>query len=579
MKFIKLKQKFILVLQLVDGLSGRGATKHQGKARSTEDKKDLVSEVEKILSVGFLEGLSAVVTDSGRSKQAEVLTRTRENIASLLEDSEVKEKLGLLTTAKIAHFEVVYKYLLGEEGEELDALVQALFAQKSTNSQEIDFCRYEAVEGLNSHFELKANIRPRKEFFVKFYHEMKRANSEISDAKETIEEINKKKSAADSSARRKTNLVTSQSDVLTSIATLYIQGDRERGLKSHSESYFNKIFGPYLEFNGGSPVIAPGYSLVDGNSDFEQILAGIVDNCQRKRTFWARVWGKLQAGKISALLLEAADKDCSKTALKINSGNVRAREAFSSNWIGNKPSECQAEAKALLDEFNRDKHLLKILPKTIEAGEAKKAKLLDDFARKVADYGKELKSAFNAIRSFRLLVQKAEKKGAAVGGLDSQVKDAEGGEKPQQATFLQKELQLTGERKVDGAIIVKHIEGIADNEQLLSLYDKLKEKEYLIKGNLLRIFSHFRTTMSGEAVKCSETWHTIEAAFTNRVRSNHQAMDGSEQGWTQLVTNYPFLRNHMQAQIVAASDVLLFRPALEQSTEVSPEELSCMAHL
>ncbi len=82
--------------------------------------------------------------------------------------------------------------MLGEEGEELDALVQALFAQKSTNSQEIDFCRYEAVEGLNSHFELKANIRPRKEFFVKFYHEMKRANSEISDAKETIEEINKK---------------------------------------------------------------------------------------------------------------------------------------------------------------------------------------------------------------------------------------------------------------------------------------------------------------------------------------------------------------------------------------------------
>ncbi|RNC77441.1 hypothetical protein DA717_10265 [Piscirickettsiaceae bacterium NZ-RLO2] len=408
---------------------------------------------------------------------------------------------------------------------------------------------------------------------------MQRANSAISKAKETIAEINRKKSAADSLARRKINLVANQSDVLTSIAALYIQGGREYGLKSHSESYFNKIFAPYLEFNGGNPVIAPGYSLVDGNSDFEQILAGIVDNCQSKRTLWARVWGKLQAGKISALLLEAAEKGCSKTALKINSGNVRRREAFSSSWTGKKPSECEAEAKALLDEFNKEKYLLELSSKTIEAGEAKKPKLLDGFAQKVSDYGKELKSAFNAMRDFRLLVQKAEKKGAAAGGLDSQAKGAEGGEKPQQEVLLQKELQLTGERKVDGATIVKHIEGIVGNEQLLSLYDELKEKEYLIKGNLLRVFSHFRTTMSGEAVKCSETWHTIEAAFTNRIRSNHQAMGGSEQGWTQLVTNYPFLRNHMQVQTVAASDVLLFRPALEQSTEISPEELSCMAHL
>ncbi|QGP54230.1 hypothetical protein PsalMR5_01671 [Piscirickettsia salmonis] len=579
MKFIELKQKFILVLQLVDGLSGSGATKHQGTAHSTEDKKDLISAVEEILSVRFLEGLSAVLTDSGRPKQAEILTRTQENIVFLLEDPDVKDSLGLLTTAKIAKFEIVYKYLLGEEGEELDALVQALFAQKSTDSQEINVCRYEAIEGFSSYFDLKANIPPREELFGEFHNEMRKINNEIKSAENTILELESKKITADSLARRKINLVTNQSNALTSIAALYIQGDRKLGLKSHSASYFNKIFGPYFEFNGGSPVIAPGYSLVDGKSDFEQILAGIVDNCQRKRTFWARVWGKLQAGKISALLLEAVDKGCSKTALKIHSGNVRTGEAFSSSWIGKKPSECEAEAKALSDEFNKEKYLLELSSTTIEAGEAKKQKLLNDFTQKVTDYGKELKRVFNAIRSFRLLVQKAEKKGAAAGGLDSQVKGAEGGEKLQQETFLPKELRLTGERKVDGAIIVKHIEGITGNEQLLSLYNELREKEYLIKGNLLRIFSHFRTTMSGEAVKCSETWHTIEAAFTNRVRSNHQAMGGSEQDWTQLVTDYPFLRNHMQAQTGVALEALVFGSVLQQSTEVSPEELNCVAHL
>ncbi|MGJ3501184.1 hypothetical protein PsalN5692_02026 [Piscirickettsia salmonis] len=571
MKFVELKQKFILVLQLVDGLSGSGATKHQGKARSTEDKKDLVSEVEKILSVGFLEGLSAALTDSGRSKQAGALARTQENIASLLEDPEVKDSLGLLTTAKIANLEVVYKYLLGEEGGELDALVQALFAQKNANKQEINFCRYEAVEDLNSHFELNANIPPREGFFSDFHNEMRKINNEIESAERTITEFEIKKSAADSLARRKINLVTSQCDILLSIATLYIQGDREYGLKSHSESYFNKIFGPYLKFNGGSPVIAPEYSLVNGNSDFEKILAGIVDNCQRKRTFWARVWGKLQAGKISALLLKAANKGCSQTALKINSGNVRKREAFSSSWTGKKPSECEAETKTLLDELNKEEYLLEVLSQTIQSETCKKPKLLRDFAQKVSDYGKELKNAFNAMQDFRLLMQKVEKKGAAAGGLDSQAKGAEGGEKPQQEVLL----RLTGERKVDGVIILKYIEGITGNEQLLSLYNELRGREYLIKGSLLRIFSHFRTTMSGEAVKCSETWYTIEAAFTNRIRSNHQAMGGSEQDWTQLVANYPFLKNH--GEVAAASDALLFRPVLEQSTEVSPEELSCIA--
>ncbi|OAJ33317.1 hypothetical protein [Piscirickettsia salmonis] len=580
MKFTELKQEFILVLQLVDGLLDDGTTKHQGKAHSIEDKKDLVSAVEKILSVCFLEGLSTVVTDSGRPKQAGILTCTQENITSLLEDPEVKDSLGLLTTAKIAKFEIVYRYLLGEEGEELDALVQALFAQKSANKQEINFCRYEAIERLNSYFELKANIPPKKELFDKFHAEMKKINNEIKSAEKTITELESKKITADSLARRKINLVTNQSDVLTSIAALYIRGDRGRGLKSHSASYFNKIFGPYLEFNGGSPVIAPGYSLIDGNSDFEQILAGIVGNCQRKRTFWARLWRKLQAGKISALLLEVADKECSKTGLKINSGNVRTREAFSSSWTGKKPSECEAEAKALLSEFNKEKYLLNILPHAIEAGEAKKPKLLGDFAQKVSDYGKELKNVFNTIWNFRILVQKAEKNGAAAGGLDSQaIKGAEGGEKSQQEAFLPKELQLTGERKTDGVIILKYIEDITDNNCLLSLYSELKEKEHLIKGDILRLFSKFKTTMSGEAVKCSQTWYTIEAAFTNKIRSNHQAMGGSEQDWIQLVVNYPFLKNHGEVAAAAAAGALIFGSVLQQSTEVSPEELNCAVRL
>ncbi|QNR79498.1 hypothetical protein [Piscirickettsia salmonis] len=400
MKFVELKQKFILVLQLISQLENSSAFEYKKEAYNFENEKDLFRLKDKFI-VPFLKCLPKALSDRKQRGQAKDICE--ENIRGLLVDTEIKDSLRALDVAHIALFEMMHQYLLGVESAEFSVLVQAIYDEIKLSKEDVGVLRCDALGHLNSHFKLDVLDSSKSDFSDELY----RIGLSLNDCILELNEINCAKNNILKLKEDRDKTLQSQYAVLEEVAKLYIDGNGQEGLKRHDEAYFNKLFGSCLRFNGGNPEVMNK----NDEFDFKGTLQTIILNCKRKRTLWARIWGKLQAGKTVALLLRKAQEVSSNTGLEVTSGDIRKREPVVAVWVDVNPTERAAKILRLeLDYDNKHKHKENQLPGEIRKWKDRKAAAIDKFSEKVKSYGEALKKAFNFRQSFRALVQNAEKK-------------------------------------------------------------------------------------------------------------------------------------------------------------------------
>ncbi|QGO56223.1 hypothetical protein Psal070_02089 [Piscirickettsia salmonis] len=374
------------------------------------------------------------------------------------------------------------------------------------------------------------------------------------------------------------------------VATLYAHGNQHYKLKPHKRNDFDKIFGPYLCFNDGNPEIIEQ----NGSFDFKAVLEGIVENCQRERTFLAVMGKKLQAGKIAEVLVKEANAFARGTRLRNIQGDVRKNISFRAVWDdGRSPvpflNQAIGETGTFLDNCKKNQaHLNEVLSAKKDNLDKAKEELglltgkMDRIAGELKQEIFKCEDLFGPVIQKIIKHEKNEK--------NKQQSKAREKERLKIVEELSREVtrvvshsssfskvvdelkeNITGHLSNDLKVVIDCTLKIESNDELTLLHRLLAWRYPFLKsfkGNEPSCF----TTMSGQKEACSGEWGVIEFTLAKCMFANAEKSSGLV-SIPELILQNPFLKlyGHLQPTVEGSAQADVVDGAGASAAGISTE--------
>ncbi|MCF6766350.1 hypothetical protein L3V82_11250 [Thiotrichales bacterium 19S3-7] len=346
------------------------------------------------------------------------------------------KKFTLDDLKNLISFELALRYVVKVEHNNFNNFIEKMTAQLFPDLEQheiklkVNQLRQEHLVYIKQHQDLNpCALQP----IDSLEREIDQVNERIKAKEEEHRQLREKLEGIEAVKQQSESMLRDQINFLENIAYEYVVGSKEYktvneldhedyNLRAHNGTDdFYKIFNKEIfDYNNGFPEIRDKHK---HKQCFQSILGDIFANCLENRsTFFVR--NPLQAGKVSIYLREAVNKNRHKLGLRITSGNVREKEKFACEKVGENPYDLNTRYESELrqlateegigdgDDLQKVKNKLKQLEDDIAKLKDQRGEKIDKIAKKVDANAKVVAGAYQQKQAIHIDRQDETLKGA-----------------------------------------------------------------------------------------------------------------------------------------------------------------------